>query len=114
MAWERKERHEVGSYVFYWFTDGETWLIAIWQERDEPSRPTVADFQTTLTVHRISKRENPNGSTRPVKNWCERFISDIPFRVRAIRNKVPTLRLLAKSGELLDTNEPPPSGDDST
>ncbi|MBT3266819.1 hypothetical protein HN371_06685 [Candidatus Poribacteria bacterium] len=106
MAWERRETHHVGSYAFHWFSDGDgSWLIAIWSEAKAPSEPREADVASALTVQHIPVRDNPKGKTRPVREFCERFMSDIPFRVRAIRNKVPTLRRLRANGVVPDAAE---------
>ncbi|GIX05969.1 MAG: hypothetical protein KatS3mg115_0372 [Candidatus Poribacteria bacterium] len=106
MAWERRETHEVGSYVFHWFHDAETgeWLIAIWNEQNAPEDPSIAQLRSALTLHHISREENPDGSLKPVRRFCQQFIEDIPSRIRAIRNKVPTLRRLEESGRLPSVN----------
>lgn len=92
MEWTLRETHRVGGYVFHWFHREGEWVVAIWKEGEESERPE--DFRQALTVHHISRAENPSGDTKRVRQFCERFLNDIPFRVRAIRNKFPTLEML--------------------
>jgi len=99
MNWELCESHRVGGYAFHWFHCEGEWVIAIWSEGAAPERPTAEDFPRALTVHHFSRAENPD--VRRLRRFCEQFLSDIPFRVRAIRNKIPTLeglRRLSASG----------------
>jgi hypothetical protein len=101
VAWKRTETHTVGGYTFHWFHDGEgAWLIAVWREENAPDDSSEVDLARALTLHHISRAENPAGDIKPVRQFCERFLADVPFRVRAIRNKVPCLRTLAGSGAL--------------
>ena len=93
----------MGAYAFHWFrNDGADWVIAVWNEDAAPSNPEWSDLPQSLTVHHVSVRDNPTGSMKPVRAFCERFMSDIPFRVRAIRNKIPALRALESAGLLED------------
>jgi hypothetical protein len=97
MEWELRESHRVGGYAFCWFgRDGE-WVVAIWKAGEEPERPIADDFRRALTVHHVSREENPSGDMKRLRQFCERFLNDIPFRVRAIRNKIPTLDALERS-----------------
>ena len=85
-------------YAFHWFhNDAGDWLIGVWNDDDSPSRPEWSDLPQSLTVQHISARDNPTGSMKPVRAFCQQFMSDTPFRVRAIRNKIPTLRTLEAS-----------------
>lgn len=102
MPWGKQETHHVGSYVFHWFSDDDgAWLVAIWAEMSAPPEARLSDVERALTVHHISARDNPKGGTKAVREFCQRFMSDIPFRVRVIRNKIPTVRRLIGDGALL-------------
>ena len=93
MQWSRAETHHVSPYVFCWFTDGAgAWIVGVWNESRAPDGPDIADLDEALTAHHISLEENPRGDRKSARVFCERFMSDIPFRVRAIRNKISTLR----------------------
>lgn len=106
MAWDRRESHHVGSYAFHWFSDGDgAWLVAVWPEARGPSEPRESDIPRALTVHHIPRRDNPKGRMKPVRDFCERFMSDIPFRVGAIRDKVPALNRLKANGAMPDSPE---------
>ncbi len=101
MTWERRETHHVASYAFHWFADGAGgWLVAVWAEDRSPAEPTEQDVAGALTVHHIPASENPKGRLKPLRAFCERFVSDIPFRVSAIRGRVPTVRRLVEQGTL--------------
>jgi len=107
MSWERRESHHVASYAFHWFADGDGgWLVAVWGEGRGPDEPTEQEDTDALTIHHVPARDNPKGRLKPVRQFCERFVSDIPFRVRAIRLRVPTVRRLVEQGAL----EPPDGG----
>jgi|SaaInl4_135m_RNA_FD_contig_61_1295283_length_896_multi_2_in_0_out_0_2 hypothetical protein len=107
MPWERRETHHVASYAFHWFADGDGgWLVAVWGEANAPAAPPEKAIADALTVHHIPARDNPTGSLKPVRAFCERFVSDIPFRVRAIRLRVPAVRRLVDQGAL----SPPDGG----
>lgn len=97
MHWELRESHRVGGYAFHWFhCDGE-WVIAVWKEGEEPDRPSAADFHRALTARLVSRAENPSGGAKPLRRFCEQFLNDIPFRVRAIRSKIATLDALERA-----------------
>jgi hypothetical protein len=107
MPWEREDAYHVGEYGFVWFSDGEgAWLVAIWAEKDIPREPGVMDVKQALTVHHISARDNPKRRVQVVREFCQQFMSDIPFRVRVIRNKVTTVRRLVDAGVLPEDVEP--------
>ncbi len=99
MAWERREGYFVGSYAFHWFADGTgAWLVGVWREDTAPDAPRAEDLREALTVHYTSAEANPKGHNKPARAFCERFMSDITFRARAIRDKVVSLRALEAAG----------------
>ena len=100
MPWRRRESHDVSIYTFDWFTDEEgAWLVVVWKADAAPSRAVEARFGDAVAVHYIPPDENPKGRRKPMRQFCSRFLSDIPFRARAIQNKIPTLRRLADEGK---------------
>ena len=108
MTWERRETHHVAAYTFHWFArDDGSWLIAIWGQDSGPVQPTEQDLADALTVHHVPARDNPTGRLKPLRDFCERFVSDIPFRVQAIRMKSPTVRRLVEQGALATQRDGP-------
>ena len=89
MTWARKETHSAGGYAFHWFSDGERWFAAVWSADAAPNDPSFEDIETALTILR-----SPVGGEEQLRVLCMRFVEDVPYRIRAIRGKIPSLRRL--------------------
>ena len=108
MPWKRRESHYVGSYAFHWFADGTgAWIVGVWREETAPDAPRSVDLREALAVHYTSAQENPKGHNTPARAFCEQFMSDIPVRARAIRDKLLNLRSLEAAGLCTDVRGDP-------
>jgi len=103
MTWRVSETHEVAGYSFQWIKDeADAWFVAVWKDAT-PDTLSPETLRQCLTIYRVRPTGDSKADLRAVRDFCQRFVADIPFRVRAIRNKLPTLSALGLAA--VDTDQ---------